>query len=50
MRKMKRKHNKIVLAAMIKLNSIENIISKILIDFEISHEELKITKRRKNVN
>ena len=39
-RKKKNKHNKIVLIAKSKLNSIENIISKALIDNKISHEQL----------
>ena len=37
----KRKHNKIVMLAGSKLNSIEKLISQALIDFEISHEEYK---------
>ena len=37
----KKKHNKIVMLAKSKLNSIETLISQTLIDFEISHEEFK---------
>ena len=36
-----KKHNEIVMLTKSKLNSIENLISPALIDFEISHEELK---------
>ena len=34
-----KKHNKIVMLARSKLNSIETTISKMLIDFEISHND-----------
>ena len=37
----KRKHNKVVMQARSKLNSIETLISQVLIDFEISPEEYK---------
>ena len=37
----KKKHNKIVMLARSKLNSIENKISKALMDNEISHEEFE---------
>ena len=37
----KKKHNKIVMLAKAKLNSIETLISQELIDLEISHEEFK---------
>ena len=37
----KRKHNKVVKQARSKLNSIETLISQVLIDFEISPEEYK---------
>ena len=40
-RKKKKKHNKIVMLAKSKLNSIETLISQALIDLHISHEELK---------
>ena len=38
-RKKKKKHNKIIILARNKLNIIETLISKALIDFDISHEE-----------
>ena len=38
-RNKKKKHNKIVMLAKIKLNSIEKLVSQALINFEISHEE-----------
>ena len=37
----KKKHNKILMLAKIKLNSIEKIVYQTLIDPEISHEEFK---------
>ena len=37
----KKKHNKIPMLAKSKLNSIENLMSQILIDLDISHEEFK---------
>ena len=37
----KKKHNKILMLAKIKLNSIEKIVYQTLIDLEISHEEFK---------
>ena len=40
-RNKKKKHNKIVMLAKSKLNSIETLISQALIDPEISHEEFK---------
>ena len=40
-RKKKKKHNKIIVLARNKLNIIETLISKALIDFYISHEEFK---------
>lgn len=42
MRNKKSEHNKVVLLAKIKLNSIENIISKARIDNKISHDEFAI--------
>ena len=39
MKKKKKKHDKIVLLAKSKLNSIEVLISKALIDSNISHDE-----------
>ena len=41
-KKKKLKHNKIVLLAKSKLNSVEVLISKDLIDSVISHDEFKI--------
>ena len=38
-RNKKKKHNKILMLAKSKLNSIETLISQALIDMEISHEE-----------
>ena len=38
-RNKKKKHNKILMLAKSKLNSIETLISQVLIDMEISHEE-----------
>ena len=43
-KKKKNKHDKIVLLAKSKLNSIEVLISKVLIDSNISHEELVLIK------
>ena len=36
-----KKHNKIVMLAKSKLNSIESLMSQALIDLDISHEEFK---------
>ena len=48
-RKKKKKHNKIISLARSKLNIIENLISQVLIDFEITHEEFsKIIYGKKN--
>ena len=38
-RKRKKKHDKILMLAKSKLNSIERLISQVLIDTEISHKE-----------
>ena len=40
-RNKKKKHKMIVMLAKSKLNSIETLISQILINLEISHEEIK---------
>ena len=40
-RKKKKKHSKIIMLAKSKLNSIETLMSQVLIDLEISHEEFK---------
>ena len=46
-RKKKKKHDKILMLAKSKLNSIETLISQALIDMEISHEEfIAILKER----
>ena len=43
----KKKHNKIVISAKIKLNNIETLISHALIDLETSHKEfLTIVKEK----
>ena len=38
-RNKKKKHDKIIMLAKIKLNSIQNLLSQALIDMDISHEE-----------
>ena len=38
-RKKKKKHDKILMLAKSKLNSIDTLISQVLIDMDISHEE-----------
>ena len=43
-----KKHNKIVILAKIKLNSIEKLVSQALINLEISHEECKSIINEKN--
>ena len=40
-RKKKKKHNKIIVLARNKLNIIETLMSQTLIDFDISHEQIK---------
>ena len=46
-RNRKKKHNKIVVSAKIKLNNIETLISHALIDLETSHKEfLTIVKEK----
>ena len=46
-RNKKKKHDKILMLAKSKLNSIETLISQILIDLDISHEEfIKILKEK----
>ena len=42
-----KKHNKILMLAKSKLNSIETLISQALIDLEISHEEFKTIVKEK---
>ena len=47
-RNKKKKHNKILMLAKSKLNSIETLVSQALIDLEISHEEFnRIMKEKK---
>ena len=47
-RKKKKKHNKTIALARSKLNIIENLISQVLIDFEITHEEFSKIIYEKN--
>ena len=47
-RSKKKKHDKILLLAKSKLNSIETLISQALIDMEISHEEFSIIVKEKD--
>ena len=46
-RKKKKKHNKIVILAKSKLNSIETLMSQALIDLDISHDEFKTIANEK---
>ena len=46
--KKKKKHDKILMLAKRKLNSIESLISQALNDMEISHEEFIIILNKKN--
>ena len=46
-RKKKKKHDKVLMLAKSKLNSIETLISQTLIDMEISHEEFITTLNEK---
>ena len=48
-RNKKEKHDKVVMLARSKLNSIENKISKALIDNEISHEEKKYRELKESI-
>ena len=47
-RKKKKKHNKIITLARSKLNIIEKLISQLLIDFEITHQEFSKIIYEKN--
>ena len=47
-RKKRKKHNKIIALARSKLNIIETLISQVLIDFEINHEEFSKVIYEKN--
>ena len=49
-KKKKKKHDKVVLLAESKLNSIEVLITKVLIDSVISHEEFVLTNVLKEYN
>ena len=42
-----KKHDKILMLAKSKLNSIETLVSQALIDMEIGHEEFKVIVREK---
>ena len=46
-RKKKTKHDKILMLAKSKLDSIETLVSQALIDMEISHEEFNVIIREK---
>ena len=48
-RNIKKKHDKILMFAKSKLNSIETLVSQALIDMEVSHEEF-ITILKKKIN
>ena len=49
-RNKKKKHDKILMLAKSKLNSIETLVSQALIDMEISHEEFNaIIREKKNM-
>ena len=47
-RKKKKKHDKILMLAKSKLNSVETLISQALIDMEISHKEFVTILNEKN--
>ena len=47
-RNKKKKHDKILMLAKSKLNSIETLISQALIDLDISHEEFVTILKEKN--
>ena len=46
-RSKKKKHDKILMLAKSKLNSIEALVSQVMIDMEISHEEFNAIIRKK---
>ena len=48
-RRNKKKHNKIVVLARSKLNSIESKISEAMINNEISHEDFMTIMKKKNI-
>ena len=45
MKKKKKRHDKIVLLAKSKLNSIEILISKVLMDWNISHDKFVLVNK-----
>ena len=47
-RKKKKKHDKKLMLAEIKFNSIENLISQALNDLDISHEQFKMILKEKD--
>ena len=47
-RNKKKKHDKIIMLAKSKLNSIETLVSQALVDMEISHEEFVTNFKAKN--
>ena len=47
-KKKKKKHDKILMLATSKLNSIENLVSRALIDMDINHEEFITILKEKN--
>ena len=50
-RNKKKKHNKIVMLARSKLNSVESKISKALMDSDISHEDIgQLLMKKKNID
>ena len=49
-KKQKEKHDKILMLAESKLNSIETLVSQALIDMEINHEELVTILKEKDKN
>ena len=46
-RNKKKKHDKILILAKSKLNSIETLVSQVLIDMGITHEELNVIIKEK---
>ena len=49
MRNKKKKHDKILMLGKSKLDSIETLVAKVLIDMEISHEEFNAIIREKKI-
>ena len=48
-KKQKKKHDKVLMLAKIKLNSIETLVSEALIDMEISHDEFDVIMKEKKI-